>query len=137
MKNLIIDTNCSADAFSNNCSGDLLPIMESIYHRKCLLAYGGTKLLREYGKIGHVVSKVVSLDRNGLARKYPSNLVDNKENELRQEQSCVSDDEHIVALAMISNTKLLCSKDQALHTDFKQIAKGAVYQNISHRKLLR
>lgn len=52
-----------------------------------------------------------------------------------------SDDPHILALALVSGVRLLCSRDTALHADFKnpRILRpaGSVYQNRRHRHLLR
>ncbi len=49
----------------------------------------------------------------------------------------VSNDTHIIALAIASNTKLLVSGDKNLHTDFQKEAKGKIYQNKKHKRLLR
>ena len=52
-----------------------------------------------------------------------------------------SNDIHILALARASKTKLLCSKDGGLHVDFTNkniiIVKGKVYQNKTHKHLLK
>jgi hypothetical protein len=53
-----------------------------------------------------------------------------------------SDDPHIIALAKVSGARLLCSKDQNLHTDFGNRVfidkpRGNIYQNQSHAKLLK
>ena len=48
-----------------------------------------------------------------------------------------SDDEHIVALALVAGVRVLVSNDRALHQDFKNIVGGKVYQTKSHARLLR
>ena len=39
-----------------------------------------------------------------------------------------SDDPDLIALALVSETKLLVSGDKDFHRDFKSIARGKVYQ---------
>ena len=38
---------------------------------------------------------------------------------LRNSSACVSDDEHVIALAQVSGARLLFSNDAELHKDFK------------------
>ena len=54
---------------------------------------------------------------------------------------CVSNDPHVIALARISGARLLCSRDQKLHSDFgnKHLVdnpRGSVYQDIPHAPLI-
>jgi hypothetical protein len=67
-------------------------------------------------------------------------VVDVKTNEVAQQ--CVSDDPHIIALALESGARFLCSLDQDLHTDFTNpqlvnAPRGHVYQNVAHEHLIR
>lgn len=48
-----------------------------------------------------------------------------------------SDDPHIIALAKVSKAKLLISCDIKLHEDFKNHTDGSIYQDASHKHLLR
>ena len=81
-------------------------------------------------------------------------IVDNQEVETMAGQlvtnsSCLSDDEHIVALAQISGARLLYSNDRDLQEDFKNRnliddPRGKVYSTLegkvfadSHKQLLR
>ena len=57
--------------------------------------------------------------------------------EERKLTGLVSNDAHIIALAIASNTKLLVSKDPDLNTDFRKKVKGKIYQYKSHKHLLR
>ncbi len=53
------------------------------------------------------------------------------------EHSLISNDLHILALALADNVKILVSKDSDLHNDFKSIVKGGkIYQNKKHKNLL-
>ena len=63
--------------------------------------------------------------------------VQEKENELNGK--IASNDEHVIALAIIANTKILVSGgDKKLHEDFKnpELVGGKVYQQKSHSHLL-
>jgi hypothetical protein len=77
----------------------------------------------------------------GRLLEYANHDVDQVENDLRQAKTCTSDDPHIIALARVSDSRTLFSRDVNLHTDFcdRMILKprGRVYQNRSHQHLLR
>jgi hypothetical protein len=70
--------------------------------------------------------------------------VESATEDILKEQICKSDDPHVIALAIISGTRLLFTNDIALESDFKGIIRqGRVYttkREISvtraHRKLL-
>ena len=47
-----------------------------------------------------------------------------------------SNDRHILALAKAAGVTLLVSRDKNLHTDFKRIIGGTIYQNMDHKHLL-
>ena len=141
MPKLIVDTNCMAETFSGTCSADLRLVRDCLLSGAGVLTYGGSKLTEEYARIDNVRRVLLRLDQAGRAQKVTRQLVDNEEAVIRALHICKSDDEHIIALARISGARVLCSKDQALHADFKNLTliapKGAVYQKAAHKKLLR
>lgn len=47
--------------------------------------------------------------------------------DLVQQNSCASDDYHILALAKATGARLLYTQDKKLISDFKEIVKGKVY----------
>jgi hypothetical protein len=77
----------------------------------------------------------------GRLLEYANNEVDRMEGELRQGNTCTSDDAHIIALARVSDSRTLFSRDVDLHADFcgRMLLRprGRVYQNRSHQHLLR
>ena len=80
------------------------------------------------------------LDQAGRAKAVPDAPVDARMKLVAPQ--CVSDDPHIIALALVSGARLLCSLDQALHTDFTNpklinSPRGNVYQNATHEHLVR
>ena len=77
-----------------------------------------------------------SLFEAGKAKIVQIDKVKSKMKELN-EYSLISNDQHILALALADNVKILVSKDSNLHKDFKSIVKGGkIYQNKQHKKLL-
>ena len=85
----------------------------------------------------------------GRVRRFSDEEVNDKAEKLKGKSACQSNDEHVIALAQISNARLLYSNDVALRKDFddkKLIDKprGKVYSTLldgnfrdSHKKLLR
>ena len=54
----------------------------------------------------------------GRVRILPAPRIDQLADELRKQNACVSDDEHVIALAQISGARLLYTNDRDLHADF-------------------
>lgn len=133
---IIIDANCCAKALGRSADVEFVPVLKALLRRKRTLHYGGTKLLEEYGRVATIRPRLLELDRAGIAKRHSSLTVDEKQGELEAACVCASDDPHIVALAIISGAKILCSHDQMLHGDFKKIAGGAIYQTAEHAHLL-
>ena len=114
------------------------PISDGIEDGTIRVVYGG-RLTREYNKIQEVMRRIATLDRAGRALLVDG--VDAQEEVLTNSNACVSDDQHIIALAQLSGARLLCSFDQLLHSDFtnKKLLdkpRGKVYQDTSHAKLI-
>lgn len=135
---LIVDNNLAPDFFCRSIP-DLAPLKSAVLNSICCLYYGG-ELRREYFHSEKVRRMVRQLDQAGRAKAIPDAVVDAKTNEVAQQ--CVSDDPHIIALALESGARLLCSLDQDLHTDFTNpelidAPRGHVYQNAAHEHLIR
>jgi hypothetical protein len=137
---LILDANCLHKIFPST-GNDFLPIVDAIRLGKAKLTYGGTKLLEEYKRINSAWRMIVQLDRAGRTRKVATAAVDAQEISLRATGQLQSDDHHIIALALVSGVRLLCSHDRNLHADFTNPQlmqpRGCVYQNASHKNLIR
>lgn len=137
---LIIDSNVVRETFLHGHQ-DFAPIYQSIMSGMARMSYGG-KLTREYLQSHAIAKKLVQLDRAGRAKKENDALVDAKTVEVQKSGLCVSDDAHIIGLALVSGSRLLCSRDNALHQDFTNPAlvfkpRGSVYQNPDHAHLIR
>lgn len=71
----------------------------------------------------------------GKIIEVKDSALEERASDLRKNNSCVSDDEHIIALAQISRARLLYSKDKDLHKDFhnKELIdnpRGVVYSTL-------
>lgn len=69
---------------------------------------------------------------SGRAKSVSDELVDRETEQLAVEDSCTSNDQHVLALALISGARLLYSRDRSLVRDFTDPAllkkpRGKVY----------
>lgn len=138
---LIIDANCAAETLTSSPSTAFAPVMSAILHKNAVMAMGGKKLREEYQRLAKVWRFIVLLDRAGKVAVCSDAAVDALHEELQNSGLLQSDDPHIIALAKVSGARLLCSKDQNLHKDFRSAKlisgpRGSVYQNESHAPLL-
>ena len=138
---VIVDANLASHVFGSPTGSDFVPVVEWLTRKGGCLVYGG-KLAIELGRITEVRRFVLELLRAGRARLIDSSELEIEEMNLRQARLCQSNDLHIVALALVSGARTLCSSDKILHKDFKNPKlisnpRGAVYQTAGHRSLLR
>jgi hypothetical protein len=137
---LIVDANTISLVLAPEPVVDFLPIQRALFAKRANAVHGG-KLTREYLKLKRLARILKELDRQGILRKVPDSEVDALTTVLCKERACVSDDEHIIALARVSGVRLLCSLDKSLHKDFTNPAllkpPGSVYQRKAHEHLIR
>lgn len=140
---MIVDVNIAHKALLNENDPDFKDIHASLFTDRIAnakIVYGG-HLTVEYSRNNAVRRIVIQLDRAGRARRVNDDSVNQEQIQVQDSGLCRSDDEHIIALARVSNTRLLCSNDINLHTDFTNQRllnnpRGKVYQNPSHNNLL-
>ena len=135
---IIVDANVAAVLFGGS-DEEFRPVLDALISGAARLVYGG-RVTREYSNIRAAVRLIAELDRSGIARQIPD--VDAREAQLKAQGRCLSDDEHVIALAQLSSARLLCSRDTTLHIDFtdKRLIdgpRGKVYQTRTHVGLLR
>jgi len=139
---VIIDANVAPKVFSNPPAKEFQPVLDWLVNPRktgCVV-YGG-RLTEELQATERVRGQLVELSRAGRARQFPNEKVNRKEKELVEEGLCISDDPHIIALAIVSGARTLCSHDRTLHKDFRNKnlvsdPRGHVYQKPSHKKHL-
>ena len=122
---VIIDANAVSEIFGSELFGgkDTRPeagkqLVDWIYSDPERLVVGGKQLEDELDSASFSLWRR-EMKRRGQLREYNDKEVDQRAEELRGQKACQSDDAHIIALAQISNARLLYSKDKTLHKDFK------------------
>ena len=82
-----------------------------------MLVVGGD-LSSELGQ-GKFSKWLLEIKRKGYAWTEDDECVKSKTRDLEEKKSCISNDEHIIALAQVSGARLLYTKDKNLQKDFK------------------
>lgn len=120
---------------------DFRPLHAYLMDRRTQMVYGG-KLRREYLRIEWFRRLLVRLDQQGSAWQVQDQEVDAATRRVHGRRLCLSNDHHIIALALVAQARLLCTDDNDLMDDFKNKIllnnpRGKVYRYASHRYLLR
>ncbi|MXV81792.1 hypothetical protein F4X88_17900 [Candidatus Poribacteria bacterium] len=134
---IILDTN-TFGKFRNPNDEDMAPVWKWLDNRNGKIVYANTKKFEdewERGGMNHLRDQMMWAGQ----LKLVSGGVQEKADEL--EGKIVSDDPHIIALALIAELKVLVSYregDGDLFTDFKnrQLVGGRVYTRKSHEHML-
>ena len=142
----ILDANVAAEVFRPNRPAAGVEFFNWIQDGIGRLVVGG-KLLEELNRTSAREWARQALNA-GLIRSVSASKVDTVTETLRNEDSCSSDDPHVIALAQVSGARLLYSNDKNLQRDFKNKTlidgpRGKVYSTLkdqsftnSHRKIL-
>ncbi len=138
---LVVDANACSQAFGNH--EQFLPVRNALFlgrPRRWALAHGG-KLTEELCAVAEAQRALITLDRAGRLVPVSRDEADREAQHLVDTGLCRSDDYHVLAVARLTMSRLLCSHDTALIIDFTNkdlIAnpRGKVYQNAKHRNLL-
>lgn len=134
---VIVDTN-TFHKFRKRNNEDMEPVWTWLERRGGKIAYSDTeKLEKEWNRAGMQDLREQLIQAGKLKRVPPQN-VQEKANELKGK--ITSDDEHIIALALIAGVKVLISYregDSDLFTDFKnrELVRGKVYTRKAHARL--
>lgn len=130
---IILDANLFS-TFDDPNNEDMKPVHRWLDKQNGKIVYSDTQRLRDEWERGG--SRLLERLRQAGSLKLVSETeVEKVERSL--EGTIESDDEHIVALAIVAEVNVLVSNDRALHQDFKSIVGGKVYQAKSHSRLLR
>ncbi len=140
---LIVDVNIAPKVLLPINDADFKHVQERLFAMHGLtatLVYGG-HLKVEYERIQSIWPFLRRLDQMGRVRIVDSSLVEAEQEQVLALGLCCSDDPHIIALARVSNVRLLCSEDGDLAADFtnKDLIdepRGKVYKKAAHRHLI-
>ena len=130
---IILDAN-TFGPFRDLNNEDMDPVRKWLYEKNGRIVYSDTPKIKNEWARGGMNPLVTELSRAGKL-KLVSEGVQEKENELKGKIE--SNDEHIIALAIIAGVEVLVSMDKRLIGDFKNyVAQGRVYQKKAHAHLL-
>lgn len=136
----ILDNDVIHEVFGSNRSSAGVKFFNWINSGPGHLVVGG-KLLKELSK-NHSFRKWLQQALSaGRASNPGDERVEDVTDELIKTDSCESNDQHVIALAQLSNARLLYSGDGDLQQDFKNKElidnpRGKVYSAPSHEHLL-
>src|SRR3990172_436071 len=143
---LIIDTCCFANVFNpnNHDHAHFKPVLIWITQGKGKLIYGGKRYKSELSKCVKYFSLLTQLTVQGRVITLNDDLVDDEEgNVLTKESNPDFDDPHLIAIAIVSRCRLICTNDKSAHKYIKKnslypkgIKKPSIYSSINHTNLL-
>ena len=137
----ILDNNVRSEVFGDNQSEAGKCFLNWLTNRNGKLAIGG-ELLRELGGYTPFMQWLQQALLSGTAIRVPDSDVDAETENLQSQVNCLSDDEHVLALAIVSGARLLFTNDRNLQRDFKnrQIIRGVegkIFTTIRTRRVTR
>ena len=135
---IILDTN-TFHRFNNPDDMDMEPVRKWLRGRHGKIAYSTTAKLKNEWDAGGMRHQRDELMRAGKLKLVSPDEHRKKENELKGKTR--SNDEHIIALALVAKVEILVSYragDRALFKDFKDphLVNGSVYTRKTHARLL-
>lgn len=131
---IILDANAFS-RFRNPNDEDMQPVRKWLANPNGKIVYSNTSKFKSEWEMGGMRRWRDEQMRAGKLISVSSEDVIGKENELKDE--IISDDAHIIALALITQTKVLVSNDNNLIQDFKaQVSRGKVYTTKKQKHLL-
>ena len=132
---IILDANCIGN-FNDRTNEDMKPVRQWLETKNGKIVYSDTEKFRREWDTGGGYQLRRTLQRRNKLKLVSIQDVKEKVHELSR--VIASDDEHIIALALIAQTKVLVSNDKKLIRDFKdRVTQGKVYQTKGHRRLLK
>ena len=134
---VILDTN-TFGKFKNPTDEDMKPVWQWLDNRNGKIVYANTKKFEdewERGGMSHLRDQMMRAGQLKLVSEGVQEKADELEGEI------VSNDAHIIALALVAGVKVLVSYregDGDLFTDFKsrELVGGRVYTRKSHKHML-
>ena len=113
----ILDNDVVSEAFGSKRSPAGVAFRSWIDSRKGQLVIGG-KLRQELSRNREFKDWLMEAIRGGRARTFNDEEVEERTEALKQSGLCQSNDQHIIALAQLSNARLLYTNDGPLTQDF-------------------
>jgi len=141
---LIVDTNCLSHVFNINDEkhSEFEPVFNWINNGNGKLIIGGTKYFEELLKVIKILDFIVELSRKGKVVYIDNSKVDSKQKEIENKINDKDfDDQHLIALLIVSGCKIICSLDKRAFKYFKDKNffpknKPKIYSGKKNKKLL-
>ena len=135
----ILDANVAGQVFGTDRPAAGQAFFEWIDSGRGRLVVGG-KLRRELDGNRAFRDWRLQAGLAGRVKRLNDEAVDGRARQLKQDNACRSDDEHVVAVAQLGGARLLYSNDGALQDDFddKKLIdhpRGKVYSTRRHEDL--
>ena len=132
---IVIDADMFNRFFNPN-DDDMKPLRDWVKNKGKIVYTNFGQYWTELLNYRPMLIELRKLSEVGKAKNVQINKVKAKMKEL-DKHSLISNDKHILALALADNVKILVSGDSGLHNDFKSIVKGGkIYQNKKYKNLL-
>jgi hypothetical protein len=133
---IIVDANSARDLSAPTADGK--PVLKWLLTGKGGLIVGGL-LKRELVRAG-LQSTMVALSRAGRLRNLDDGKVSDVAAQICAGKKCLSNDPHVLAVAIVSGCRLFFTKDKDLHKDIKNKEilnpSASIYTSQSHKHLL-
>ena len=117
---MIIDASAFNRVFGDSASFAGKVLIENVNNQRRRLVWAESEKLneelRKYEKARDWVSNALN---SGRAHQACKKCVEERTRALDKCQALTSDDPHVIALAQISECRILCSRDNALISDFR------------------
>ena len=114
----ILDANLIGEVFKADPEPAAGQFFNWMYSHQCRLVVGG-ELRRELEQVENFVEWADDAALDGRLRVEDDQAVDELARKLNDADDCVSNDEHVIALARVSGARLLFSRDEDLREDFR------------------
>jgi predicted nucleic acid-binding protein len=137
---IIIDASVAGLFFRVPHDANYAPVWTWIERRDGKIVYGG-ELAGELNRLGSARRLLVELQRKGRAYLIQATRIQEEEKRVVGMRNRRSDDPHVLALARASGARILCTDDDDLEADFKNVEivprpRGKIYKNARHARLL-
>ena len=137
----ILDANVAGEVFGTERPPAGTAFFKWINSGRGRLIVGGT-LLRELDRNRRFREWHQQAALAGRVQRLRDDAVDDRMRQLRDARACRSNDEHVVALALVGGARLLYSNDRDLQLDFKDknlidAPRGRVYSTRGRGELTR
>ncbi|MDQ1350585.1 MAG: hypothetical protein QG657_887 [Acidobacteriota bacterium] len=112
---IIIDTNVFGDVFNKESKSHLKfePVINWILKGKGKIVYGGTKYKKELGTAKKYFKLLLEFEKMNKVVRVDDEKVDAREIEIKKENRRRNfNDEHIIAIVIVSGCVLVCTDDK-------------------------